>query len=255
MTKASDNEAFIRDVVQPHLGLTADGWAGGETRDAWRAKFGGPARPEGMPRDGDTLVKCITNTRAPALTDDDFKRVAAELNVTVGIIRAVRRVEAPRGAFDDQGRVTILYERHVFARNTQPKGKFNGAAPDLSGSSGYGAGGYGSFPSQYDRLRRAYGLDPVAALKGCSWGAFQVLGENAESMGYASVWDMVKALAVSEAAHLDSFARFVRVNGLGEELRACRPGDAESCIPFVRAYNGPGFRAFKYHEKLAQAAL
>jgi hypothetical protein len=38
MSKASDNEAFVKRV-QAHLGVDPDGWAGGETNDAWNNKY------------------------------------------------------------------------------------------------------------------------------------------------------------------------------------------------------------------------
>ena len=200
------------------------------------------------------LTALLSNRNAPALTGDDFARVADELGVSEKMIRAVRKVEAPRGPFDDHGRPSILYERHVFRRNTNPKGKFDATAPLLSGPP-YGRGGYGSFESQYTKLAEACRLDQDAAFKACSWGAFQVLGENAESLGYESAFAMAKALTVSEAAHLDSFVRYVKENGLVEKLRQCRAGDPASCIPFVERYNGAGFRQFDYHKKLADAAL
>jgi hypothetical protein len=188
------------------------------------------------------------------LTDTDFVTVAQSLGVSPAIIRAVRKVEAPRGAFDTMGRPSVLYERHVFMRNCAPKAVFNASNPDLSGQP-YGPGGYGPFSAQWDRFAAACALDPHAAFSACSWGAFQNLGENWEALGYLSPFDMAYSLTTGEGAHLDCFARFVRANGLEDELRACKPGDAESCIPFVSRYNGEGFRAFNYHEKLAQAAL
>jgi hypothetical protein len=179
--------------------------------------------------------------------------VAADLGAPVKLIKAVRKVEAPRGAFDDEGRPSILYERHVANRNTVPPGAYAARAPELFGPP-YGRGGYGPFSAQYGRLAAACAIDPEAAFRACSWGAFQVLGENAVALGYASAFDMALALTVSEAAHLDCFARFVKANGLVDELRACRAGDPESCIPFVQRYNGRGFRQFSYHVKLAEAA-
>lgn len=61
------------------------------------------------------------------------------------------------------------------------------------------------------------------------------------------------ALTVSEAAHLDCFLRFLRVNNLVDELRACRAGNPASCVPFVRRYNGEQYAQFDYHKKLAAA--
>lgn len=198
------------------------------------------------------LFAKLSNKKAPALTADDFKAAADRLGVPVGHMKGIRKVEAPRGPFDDDGRPSILYERHKFRNHTVPPGRFNASDPDLSGPA-YGPGGYGPFSAQYERLAAACALDPEAALRACSWGAFQVLGENAADMGYASTWDMVFSLTTGEAAHLDTFVRYVEANGLADELRACRPHDPASCQPFVARYNGPGYKQFRYDTKLADA--
>lgn len=201
------------------------------------------------------MLALLTNMHAPALTDDDYQRAAIALGngVTMKHMKASKHVEAPRGPFDDEGRPTILYERHVFSRNTTPKGRFNVEHPELSALKGYGPGGYGAFSAQYDKLERAYALEPEAAFEACSWGAFQVLGENAASLGYQSARAMAVELAKSEAAHLDSYVRFIRVNGLADDLGRCQAGNPDSCIPFVEGYNGHGFRQFAYHIKFAEA--
>ncbi len=201
------------------------------------------------------MLASITNLRAAAITEADYHIAAEKLGhgVTPLHMKASKKVEAPRGSFDDNGRPSILYERHVFSRNTNPKGRFNAGHPELSALRGYGRGGYGAFGAQYGKLARAYELDPEAAFEACSWGAFQVLGENATALGYESARAMAVALAQSEAAHLDSYVRFIRVNGLADELGRCRAGDADSCVPFVEAYNGSGYRNFSYHIKFAGA--
>lgn len=208
---------------------------------------------DGGGRFGVTSVEALnarlSNRNAPALVEADFERVAAALQVPVKLVKGVRTVEAPRGAYDDEGRPTILFERHKFRKHSG--GRFDRSHPHLSNAA---AGGYGKYGEQYGKLAQACALDPEAAFKACSWGAFQVLGENAEPLGYASAFDMALELTKSEAAHLDSFVRFVRTNGLVDELRACRAGNPDSCIPFVERYNGPAFRRNNYHVKLAEAA-
>lgn len=219
-------------ALQSRIGTVADGAFGPASRKALFAAF--------------------TNLTAPALTADDFKCAAERLGVPVGHIRGVRKVEAPRGPYDDNGRPSILYERHKFRNNTDPVGRFNKSHPTLSGPP-YGAGGYGPFSAQWERLALACALDPEAAFRACSWGAFQVLGENAVSLGYPSAFDMAHSLVASEAAHLETFVRFVEKNGLVDELRGCRPGEPASCVPFVSRYNGSGYRQFSYHTKFAAA--
>lgn len=199
------------------------------------------------------LFARLSNPRAPALTASDFEEAAAKLGVQPGIMHAVRKVEAPRGPFDRDGRPTILFERHVFRRGCEPTGCFDASHPAISGKA-YGRGGYGAHSIQYDKLADACALDPEAAFRACSWGAFQVLGENAVTLGYPSAFDMALELSTSEAAHLDSFVRFVVANKLVDALRKCRAGDPQSCIPFVRVYNGPAYATFSYHAKLAEAA-
>jgi hypothetical protein len=202
------------------------------------------------PRSKTALFGKLSNLHAPALTAADYKRAADRLSVPIGHIRGVTKVEAPRGPYDDQGRPSILYERHKFRNNTDPVGRFNASHPAISGPA-YGPGGYGSFGGQYDKFAAA--CAPEAAFRACSWGAFQVLGENAVSLGYASAADMAFSLTTGVAAHLETFVRFLEANHLADELRACVPGDVESCQPFVRVYNGPGYRLFKYDSKLAEA--
>lgn len=225
------SERLTIKALQTDLGVDADGIFGKLSKAA--------------------LIAKITNTAAPAITKADYSALAQEWGVPTGHITGVTKVEAPRGAFD-KGRVAILYERHKFRNNTIPNGRFNRSNPDLSGLP-YGPGGYGTYSAQYDKLARACALDPEAAFRACSWGAFQVLGENAVDLGYSSAYEMAKALATSEAAHLESFKRFVEHNGLIPKLRMCIPDVPNSCIPFVSAYNGSGFRRFNYHVKLAAA--
>lgn len=219
-------------TLQSAIGTTADGVFGPGSRAALLAKF--------------------TNRNAAPISPTDFQFAADRWRVPVSYIKGVRKIEARRGAFDDQGRPSILYERHKFRNNTVPAGRFNKSNPDLSGD-GFGPGGYGSFASQYDKLARACALDPEAAFRACSWGAFQVLGENATHIGYSSALDMALSLVVSETAHLAMFVRFVEKNNLVDKFRACRPNQPASCVPFVSKYNGLGFRQFNYHIKLAAA--
>lgn len=222
------------EALQTDIGVTADGSFGPKSRAALFAKFSNPA--------------------PLALTDADLSAAATRLGVPVGHIKGIRHVEAPRGAFDDHGRPSILYERHKFAAHTLPPNRFNGSNPTLSGAP-YGAGGYGPYAAQYDRLASACALDPEAGFAGCSWGAFQVMGENAQALGYDGPYDMAKALVTGEAAHLDCLIRFLETNGLVEALKACRPGDPKSCQPFVSRYNGAGYRQFNYDVKLAAAIV
>jgi hypothetical protein len=216
--------------LQTFLKVKADGVFGPVSRAALLARF--------------------SNKNAPALTMSEVIAVAGRLGVSPAVIRAVRRVEAPRGPFDNEGRPTALFEKHIFGKQTGYK--YNRSYPDLS-STRWMPGTYGAASNQWNRLALACALDPKAAFEATSFGAFQVLGTNAVELGYKSAFHMALELTVNECAHLECFERFVRVNDLIDELRQCRAHSPSSCIPFVSKYNGPGYARNNYHVKFAEA--
>ena len=218
--------------LQQKLGMKLDGQFGPQSRAALFAKFSNPT--------------------APRLTAPMLQQAADRLGVPVQHIKASITIESPRGSYDSAGRPVILFERHKFAAHTQPPNRFNLSNPDLSGKP-YGAGGYGPYSGQWDKLAAACALDPDAAFMACSWGAFQIMGENASFLGYESAYTMALSLTVDEAAHLETYVRFIERNGLKQVLQACRPNDPDSCRPFVKAYNGGKYEDFSYHTKFARA--
>jgi hypothetical protein len=182
------------------------------------------------------------------LSDADYATAAQALACEVAAIKAVADVESKESPFDPQNRPTILYERHIFAKHTVPKGKFNASNPDLSANTGYGPGGYGLKSAQYGKLARAYALDATAALKAPSWGKFQILGENHKPCGFATVQEFVKAMTISEREHLRAFAQFVVANpAMHQALRS------KNWAAFAQRYNGPDYKKYRYDEKMAAA--
>jgi hypothetical protein len=186
------------------------------------------------------------------LTDVDFARAAKELNVEVAAIRAVAEVEAgaPGQGFIADGRPAILYEAHVFHKETE--GKHAGARDRRGVSlsspkwdrSLYGATG----AAQHARYEDARKLDADAANKACSWGTFQILGQNHKACGFDTSQAFVDAMWTGgAAAHLDAFVAFIKANNLDGPLRA------KNWAAFARGYNGPSYAVNKYDTKMASA--
>jgi hypothetical protein len=97
------------------------------------------------------------------------------LGVKAAEIWAVLTVETMGSGFLPDRRPQILFERHIFRRETD--GAFDATAPEVSSPA---AGGYGALGAhQYDRLGQAIRLDRQAALRSTSWGIGQVMGFNA----------------------------------------------------------------------------
>jgi N-acetylmuramidase-like protein len=184
------------------------------------------------------------------LSTADFQRAAKALNVEVAAIRAVAEVEAAGAGFLKDGRPAILYEAHVFHKETAGK---HAGAKDRRGvalsspswnRSLYGATG----AAQHVRYEDARKLDPDAANKACSWGAFQILGQNHKACGFDTSQEFVDAMwSGGAAAHLDAFVKFIKANKLDVPLRA------KNWATFARGYNGPAYAQNAYDKKMANA--
>lgn len=186
-------------------------------------------------------VRRAFSGHALPLDADGVDRAAALLGTGVAELWAVIGVETTGCGFLPDRRPKILYERHVFSRYTRRR--FDARHPDLSGRQpgGYGAGG----AAQYERLARAMALDPRAALLATSWGMGQVMGFNAETVGYASAEDMVREMCASESAQVEAMARFIEASGLAGALRN------HDWARFAAGYNGPNYRINNYDTRLA----
>ncbi|WP_119422182.1 N-acetylmuramidase domain-containing protein [Desertibaculum subflavum] len=178
--------------------------------------------------------------RGRPLTQSGFHAATAALDVTPAALWALITVETRGFGYLPDRRPKILFERHIFHRRTG--GRFDATAPDLSSPD---AGGYSGDAAEYDRLARAIRLDRKAALESASWGLPQIMGFNAESIGYASAEAMVQAFLDSEDAQLDGAVRFLTANtALAKAFRA------HDWATVARHYNGKDFAKNKYDIKL-----
>lgn len=176
------------------------------------------------------------------LQECDYVTAANLLNCEVAAIKAVAEVESSGSGFLSTGEPRILFEGHVFYRLT--KGKF-----------GVSNVSYPSWISKYYnenqhlRLAKAITLNREAALQSASWGKFQIMGENWKSLGYSSLQEFINAMYANETEHLMAFVKFVKVNGLADELKR------KDWAGFARGYNGPGYAKNQYDKKMAAAYL
>lgn len=176
-------------------------------------------------------------------TDADIDRIAEGAGIEPAVLRAFRQVEAPRGPFDEKGRVTILFERHYFwKRATAAQRKAAGS--DIANAV---AGGYGSYASQYSKLEKAFAINERAALESCSWGSGQIMGANFAMVGYRSAAEMVEAFAASEVTQIEAIVAYLKSAKLLAALRA------KDWAKVARGYNGSGYAAHNYDGRLAAA--
>jgi hypothetical protein len=180
------------------------------------------------------------------LTAQDYRNAGAKYGIEAAALNAFADVESSGGGFANGGRAVILYEPHVFSRET--RGQWDGmqiAGVSCSYPKWVPMGGKlppacEFHPYALDQLGRwgllafAAELDFEAALKACSWGAYQILGRNHAVLGYPTAWHFVVALHEGEHAHLDAaIAYLISRDVLGN----MRKGDWR---PVIRAWNGDG---------------
>ena len=184
----------------------------------------------------------FTKTALP-LDSTGLQTALDRLGVTAAQFWAVLHVETSGCGFDVDRRPAILYERHIFSRLTNRR--FDASHPDISNGQpgGYGAAG----AHQYERLTAAMQLDRLAALQSASWGIGQVMGFNAQKIGYADVEQMVLAICASEAFQVLAMADFIKSEKLDGPLRS------SDWARFAAGYNGSNYRINNYDTRLASA--
>ncbi len=164
------------------------------------------------------------------------------LGVSPAEVWTVLSVETHGFGYLNDRRPAILFERHIFHKQTG--GRFDAVNPAISSTT---AGGYMGGAKEYDRLAQAIALDSHAALMSASWGIGQVMGFNFAAAGFANVEDMVAAMVQSEDSQLEGMAAFVRATGLNKPLAN------HDWAGFAKGYNGPDFAKNSYDKRLASS--
>jgi len=183
------------------------------------------------------------------ITEKAFNDSAVLLGVEQAVIKAVAEVESSGDGFLPSGHPKILFEPHVFwaelkKRGIDPK-TITGASDILYEK--WTTGKYGKTSAQPERLKRAIAINKDAALSSASWGRFQIMGYNWAASGFATLDAFIAAIHIDEDQHLFAFINFVKSKNLVDELRR------KDWVGFAKVYNGSGYKANKYDEKLATA--
>ena len=179
----------------------------------------------------------------PALKELDYVTAAQMIGCSVAMIKAVCKVEAPKGGFFKNDRPTILFEPYWFGELTGHK--YDNTVIQIDNVNyplslnrrklpwSVKNAKYGASDIQYEKLEAAMKFDKDAAQKSCSWGKFQILGVDYKICGFKTLDEFVAAMYESERKHLFAFINFVKAKKLDDELQR------EDCLNFAIGYNGP----------------
>lgn len=197
----------------------------------------------------------LSQMEAMYLTEKDITDAAKLLKVEPAVVKAVNEVESSGRGFLVDGRVKILFEGHIFweqllDRKLDPARYVKGNENVLykTWTKKYYVGG----KAEYDRLNKAADIQPDAAFTeaayaSASWGLFQIMGFHYKILGYDEIIQFAGDMKESEGKQLAIFCKFVEVNGLATFLRK------KQWTEFAKRYNGPGYAANKYDQKLEKA--
>lgn len=187
----------------------------------------------------------------PRLRNQDFADMAQRLGVEEAALRAVVEVEcSSRGGFLSDGRPRILFEGHIFwkqllARGINPE-PLAAAHPDIlypRWTRTHYKGGKG----EWERFERAAAISPEAAVESASWGLFQIMGFHWKSCGCASPSDFRRRMESSEREQMALALKFLEKTGIVRWLKT------KDWCTFALRYNGSGYKANRYDERLAAA--
>lgn len=227
-------EGFQRDVVKAP---EPDGRV-----DPGGATFAALLRAAGPSLFRLTTLPAATGTRG--IADGDYDRVAKDLGCEAAAIKAVSEVEAGGDGFFSSGRPKILFEAHIFSRETGRT--YDRLHPGIS-SPVWNKALYAGGEAEYNRLLRAMVLNRDAALKSASWGRFQIMGFNHAAAGRTSIASFVDAMFLSEAAQFDAFVAFLKSTGLDDPLKK------KDWARFAKGYNGAAYAENEYDKKIERA--
>jgi hypothetical protein len=177
------------------------------------------------------------------ITKEAIVQAAQSLGVQPAAVKAVCDVEAGANGFLADGRPKILYEAQQFYRLTN--GAY-GSCTSMS-CSFWNRNLYQGGAAEYNRLMEAYGRDKNAALQAASWGAFQIMGFNYRTCGYASIEAFIADMKCGHDGHMRAFLGFIRSNKLDTYMRNL------DWAGFAYRYNGAGYAANAYDKKMADA--
>jgi len=190
----------------------------------------------------DAIFAALTNGPDYLLEVADAEEAARELRVDTASVWTLYDTESSGQSFIE-GRPAILFEPHRFSRATGHR--YDASNPRIS----YRNWDRSKYPrsqqARYDQLVEAVCLDVDAGFASCSYGGFQILGENFKRCDAVSPWAFAWRQAQTEADQLYAFIKFVSSDAV--LLKAIRAKDWDKV---AERYNGTGWRLNDYGNKL-----
>lgn len=203
-----------------------------------------------------TAKEALEKIQPKKLTEDQIREIAKDYNLEYACIKAVIEVESAGSGFQSDGRPKILFEGHRFYYWL----KQLGIDPTelIPGNENI------IYPKwvktyykedQWKRFDKAKKISVEAAIMSCSWGMFQIMGENVKNgllRRYSNLNSFFVAQHLSEKEHMLDFIDFVNNKKL-KGLPLITYLRAKDWANFSYSYNGGGYKQNQYDTKLERA--
>lgn len=199
------------------------------------------------PVDFDSIIpQADAEMRYRSLTDDDFRKVAEELQIEPATMKAVVSIEAGRemNGFWAPGIPIVNYDRSMWAKckrlvtNTKKAPASTKIPAGLTNANARRA---------WQKLIAARKICEQQANLSTFWGMFQIGGFNYKACGCKTIEEFVSLMSYSELEQLELFAAFITNTKMVTYLRS------KNWAAFASRYNGPSYARRGYHTKLAAA--
>lgn len=159
------------------------------------------------------------------ISDDMFKRSAAELGVDESFLRALAEKEGNgKGFYLTTGKPIVRMENHILDRY------YNGIGKSFNAAAKYGPNRSGS--GEYDRFSTALADNRSAAIYSTSFGPFQIMGFNAIPIGYKSLEEFFQKMSTNADDQFEAMIRFIKYKKLVPLIKA------RNYNAFAKIYNG-----------------
>lgn len=186
------------------------------------------------------------NQRYTHLTEDDFRRVAKELQVEIAAIKAVVEVEAGKAmkGFWAPGVPVVNYDKSMWShckRLVKKNDRLSASATIPKGLTTEAS------RRAWQRLVAAQKKNIEQANLSTFWGMFQIGGFNYKLCGCESIGQFVNLMSYSELEQLELFAALIVNCNMVQCLRQ------KNWAAFARKYNGASYARRGYHTRMANA--
>ncbi len=185
------------------------------------------------------------------LSDSDFCDTARRWGIEEAALRAVVEVEcSSKGGFLADGRPRILFEGHIFWRKLKERGIDPAPLAPLHPSILYPhwvTTHYRRGAGEWERFEEAAAISLDAAIEASSWGLFQIMGFHWRTCGCGSPSEFRALMERSEREQMELAMIFLEKTGIGRWLKT------KDWCTFALRYNGSGYRANRYDQRLDAA--